>query len=132
MGSFGFCLVLCCLNLWVGPSYAEALSSQNLLGSGFGVPNLPVTPEYDYVIAGGGTASLALARRLSENHSVAVVEAGTFYEFSNGNLSTIPADAFYFLGSDPQNVNPLVDWLQYLTPQIVSRLLKFCLRLFTY
>lgn len=42
---------------------------------------------YDYVIIGGGTAGLTIAMRLAENESlsVAVIEAGDFYEKDNGN-----------------------------------------------
>lgn len=70
-------------------SSAEQLSAAGLLGCHFGVPGLP----YDYVLVGGGTAGLTLARRLATNpaHTIAVVEAGGFYEFDNGNLSTVPA-----------------------------------------
>lgn len=37
---------------------------------------------YDYVIVGGGTAGLTMAARLSEDSgtTVAVIEAGTFYQ----------------------------------------------------
>lgn len=125
MNFSAFSFVLCCFNLFVVRCATETLTAQDLLGSSFGVPDLPTTPTFDYVIAGGGTGGLALARRLSQNNSVAVVEAGSFYEFSNGNLSTVPATAFYFLGSDPQNVNPLEDWLQYITPQAVRALFEF-------
>ena len=98
----------------------EIISAQGLLGSHFGVPGLP--GSFDYVIAGGGTAGLALARRLAANSSfsVAVIEAGDFYEFSNGNLSEIPADAGSFIGSSPMLKNPLLDWYQYTVRQAVS------------
>ena len=74
----------------------EQLQATQLLGSHFGVPGIPAT--YDYVIVGGGTAGLVMARRLAANSSftVAVVEAGGFYEFDNGNFSEIPAFAAQF------------------------------------
>ena len=104
-------------------SLNEAINSQGLLGSHFGVPGL--SASFDYVIAGGGTAGLALARRLAANSSVAVavIEAGDFYEFSNGNLSEIPADAGSFVGSNPILKNPLLDWYQYTERQAVSALI---------
>lgn len=45
--------------------------------------------SYDYVVVGGGTAGLALATRLAENTSltVAVIEAGGFYEEGISDLS---------------------------------------------
>lgn len=45
------------------------------------------------VVVGGGTAGLAVASRLAENgtYTVAVIEAGGFYEVENGNLTEIPA-----------------------------------------
>lgn len=54
--------------------FNEKLQSLSLLGSHFGLVDIPAT--YDYVIVGGGTAGLTLANRLSEHHTVAVVEAG--------------------------------------------------------
>jgi choline dehydrogenase len=41
-----------------------------------------VTASYDYVIIGGGTAGLTMAERLTESPdiSVAVIEAGSYYE----------------------------------------------------
>ena len=64
-------------------------------------------------MVGGGTAGLAIASRLAEFASVAVVEAGGFYDRDNGNQSVVP-----FLGLImpvlattavfPQQ--PLVDW----------------------
>jgi alanine dehydrogenase len=98
----------------------ESLGAEGLLGSHFGIPGLPAA--FDYVIIGGGTAGLAVARRLAANASVtvAVIEAGDFYEFSNGNLSQIPAYASKFTGNDPTEKNPYLDWYHYTEPQPVS------------
>lgn len=61
-----------------------------LYGSNFGVPGRNAT--YDYVVVGGGTAGLAIAARLAENTSntVAVIEAGGFYEIDAGETSQVP------------------------------------------
>ncbi|KFY32224.1 hypothetical protein V493_00394 [Pseudogymnoascus sp. VKM F-4281 (FW-2241)] len=95
-----------------------------LLGSSFGIPG-PQT--FDYVIVGGGTAGLALASRLSENSNwtVAVVEAGGFYETDNGNVSQVPL--FASIGSDKSaaNFNPLVDWGFITEPQVVGYPFRF-------
>ena len=97
------------------PSFNERLQAQGLLGSHFGRVNIPAS--YDYVVVGGGTAGLTIARRLAEHHTVAVIEAGSFYEIDNSNLTEIPADASYYLGKDPSIQNPLIDWRQKTTPQ---------------
>ena len=78
------------------PNYSENLYGTQLIGSHFGVPDIQVT--YDYVVVGGGTAGLVMARRLAANSSftVAVIEAGGFYELDNGNYSEIPAFAAQF------------------------------------
>jgi choline dehydrogenase len=66
---------------------------------------------YDYVIVGGGTAGLTVASRLAENSSlsIAVIEAGTFSEISNGNNSQVPAYSLRGIGGD-EYVNPWIDW----------------------
>lgn len=107
----------------LSPAFSTPVSNPkspaHLLGSSFGVPG-PQT--FDYVIIGGGTAGLALASRLSENPSwtVAVVEAGGFYETDNGDLSQVPL--FASVGSDKTsaNYNPLVDWGFMTEPQVVG------------
>ncbi|KAI8624983.1 putative glucose-methanol-choline oxidoreductase [Xylariaceae sp. FL1651] len=88
-----------------------------LLGSSFGIPGDNAT--YDYVIVGGGTAGLALAARLVEQHAgtVAVVEAGTFYELSNGNNSMVPGGDGAFTGKGVKDWQPLIDWGYLTTPQ---------------
>ena len=56
-----------------------------LYSNSFGVPGIHAT--YDYVVVGGGTAGLTIAARLAEDSdvSVAVIEAGGFYQQDNGN-----------------------------------------------
>jgi choline dehydrogenase len=75
--------------------------------------------EFDYVIIGGGTAGLTLAERLSENPalSIAVIEAGSYYEITNPLLSSTPGGDVIFAGASPLDTNPLVDWNIVTTPQ---------------
>lgn len=81
---------------------------------------LSSTTSYDYVIVGGGTAGLTLAARLTEDHTttVAVIEAGTYYQISNPLLSAVPAGDVFWTGSSPLDFNPGVDWGFVTTPQI--------------
>jgi choline dehydrogenase len=103
-------MLLCSLLLSTPFVAADFITGQPLLGSSFGVPGLNAT--FDYVIVGGGTAGLTLANRLTESgkHTVAVIEAGSFYELSNGNLSQIPRSVWNGAGLGFDDVNPLVDW----------------------
>lgn len=95
-----------------------AFQNHQLFGSSFGAP--AVNASYDYVIVGGGTAGLTIATRLAQNPNitVAVVEAGTFYEIANSNVSQIPAfDAQSANATSLIGVNPLIDWRFTTTPQ---------------
>ncbi|KAI6777650.1 Glucose-methanol-choline oxidoreductase [Emericellopsis cladophorae] len=89
--------------LFAGVSLAAAVFS-------FGVPGLNAT--YDYIVIGGGNAGLTLATRLAEQQggSVAVVEAGTFYETGNGNRSQVPFFDHYYISKAKDDYQPLVDW----------------------
>lgn len=74
---------------------------------------------FDYVIVGGGTAGLVMANRLSANPdvTVAVIEAGTFYEITNLLIGQTPAGDTLFAGASPLDTNPLVDWNFITQPQ---------------
>ncbi|BCR91285.1 GMC family oxidoreductase [Aspergillus chevalieri] len=92
------------LNLW---NYG---ATGNILGNTFGIPGTNAT--FDYIVVGGGNAGSTIASRLAENKSVsvAVVEAGGFYEIDNGNYSVVPGYSSQFTGSKPNAYNPLIDW----------------------
>lgn len=102
------------------PVNIPQFSGGSPIGSDFGIPGLPAT--FDYVVVGGGNAGLTIAARLAENPcvSVAVIEAGSFYELDNGNWSQLPAYGAFWSGKDRSDVNPLVDWGFMTTPQTVG------------
>ena len=102
-----------------GPIRSSSLTG--LFGTSFGIPGRAY--EFDYIIV-GGNAGLAVAGRLAENAdlSVAVIEAGTFCEISNGNLSEVPAYDIMYAGKDKSDWQPGGDWGFVTTPQTVLRL----------
>ncbi|KAL0940023.1 Versicolorin B synthase 3 [Colletotrichum truncatum] len=87
------------------------------LGSSAG--DLGKDATFDYVIVGGGTAGLVMANRLSAKNgvTVAVIEAGTFYQITNPIIGNTPAGDTLFAGSSPLDTNPLVDWNFVTQPQ---------------
>ena len=68
------------------------------------------------------SASLTVASRLAENPkiTVAVIEAGGFYEADDGNISVVPGYCAVNAGAAPNNTGPLEDWGFVTTPQNVS------------
>ncbi|PVH99321.1 GMC oxidoreductase [Periconia macrospinosa] len=107
-------------NLFYGTILAtppDSISGQHLLGSSFGTP---FNTTYDYVIVGGGAAGLTLANRLSASgqYSIGVIEAGSFYEISNSNISFIPRFTWTGSGNGLADANPLVDWMLMTEPEM--------------
>lgn len=63
---------------------------------------------------------MTIAYRLAEaGESVAVIEAGSFYEIDNGNLSQIPQAAIDYSNASVSGIQPLVDWGIVTPPQPV-------------
>ena len=94
-------------------------TAQQLTSNSFGLAGSNAT--FDYVVVGGGTAGLAVAYRLAEDGSktVAVVEAGGFYEVEGGNTSVVPAYCIEYGATTVESADtfPLVDWGFLTTPQ---------------
>jgi len=99
------------------PLQSRSQSSNGLFGSNFGLPQYAT---YDYVVVGGGNAGLTIAARLAQdrNLTVAVIEAGSFYEIENGNISQIPAYDTRGAGKAHNDTNR-VDWGFTTAPQQV-------------
>jgi choline dehydrogenase len=66
------------------------------------------------LVVGGGIGGLVVASRLAETASVAVLEAGGFYEVENGNRSVVPLLSLTGIAFiDPSETftpQPLMDW----------------------
>ncbi|KAF7537797.1 hypothetical protein G7054_g3464 [Neopestalotiopsis clavispora] len=97
--------------------FAFLTSAAPPFGSSFGIPGNNAT--FDYIVVGGGNAGLTIATRLAEQQSgrVAVVEAGTFYELGNGNLSQVPGSAYVGISKATDDWQPLNDWGYQTAPQ---------------
>jgi choline dehydrogenase len=106
-----------CMQGLVSATPPDSITGQHLLGSSFGTP---FNTTYDYVIIGGGTAGLTLANRLSASgeFTIGVIEAGSFYEISNSNLSQSPRYTWNGAGNGFADANPLVDWMFQTEPEM--------------
>ena len=80
------------------PIQQEKRQLNGLLSSLAGT--LGVDQTFDYIVLGGGTAGLTIAKRLAENTavSVAVIEAGTLYQVADPVLATTPVGDVAFVG----------------------------------
>ncbi|KAK5940640.1 hypothetical protein PMZ80_007057 [Knufia obscura] len=96
------------------------LSGNGLVDDGLGllggVPGVEQT--FDYVIVGGGTAGNVIGVRLAEaGFSVAIIEAGLYYEIGKPVLGTTPAGDIIGIGSSALDALPTVDWNFLTEPQ---------------
>ncbi|KAI5202864.1 alcohol oxidase [Aureobasidium subglaciale] len=114
--------LLFALAVSVYPALSASASSYS--GTPFNVGNgdsfgMPGNATFEYVVVGGGAAGLAVAMRLAEDntHTVAVVEAGGFYQIEAGNKSVTPAYNPQFANIQQPNADPLIDWGFVTTPQ---------------
>ena len=67
-----------------------------------------------------------LAARLAQDpagYSVAVVEAGSFYEFQHGNLTQVPGYNGWSVQPD-KTLPSLIEWDVETTPQVVGKSFK--------
>lgn len=79
---------------------------------------LGVDQTFDYIVIGGGTAGAGVGVRLAEaGFSVAIVEAGGFYEIEKPVFSTTPAGSFFGVGASPLDTIPTTDWGFATEPQ---------------
>ncbi|KAM0715494.1 hypothetical protein Q7P37_008992 [Cladosporium fusiforme] len=79
---------------------------------------LGVDQTFDYVVIGGGTAGAAMGARLAEGgSSVAIIEAGGYYEIEKPVFGTTPAGDYFGVGSSPLDTVPTVDWGFITEPQ---------------
>lgn len=100
---------------------ASPATASKLWSSSFAPPK---NASFDYIVVGGGTAGNAIAARLAEDPtvSVAIIEAGGFYEIDNGNGSVVPALCYsQYTGTVPEeNLQPKIDWDYATVPQKVG------------
>ena len=73
-------------------------------------------------VVGAGTAGATLASRLAATGvSVAIIEAGGFYDQDNGNASQVPGYSSNYMTFNDLKPQPLlVDWGLITEPQAVS------------
>ena len=97
MKALSFCSLLTALAV-ASPVQHEKRQLNGFLASLAGT--LGAQQSFDYIVLGGGTAGLTIAKRLAEDKSttVAVIEAGSLYQVTAPVLTTTPAGDVTFVG----------------------------------
>jgi hypothetical protein len=105
------------------PVGQERRQLNGLLGSLAGT--LGVNQTFDYIVLGGGTAGLTIAKRLAEDPSVAVavIEAGSVYQVTDPVLEQTPAGDVTFVGT-PASLSSLYEDATQITNMKVPRRLS--------
>ncbi|ROT41098.1 alcohol oxidase [Sodiomyces alkalinus F11] len=100
-------------------AFVDADGITRIYGNSFGRPGYHAT--YDYIIVGGGNAGNTIAARLAEdpaNYTVAVIEAGSFYEILDGNRTQVPGYNYINTITFPLgDETPLTSWGLTTEPQ---------------
>jgi choline dehydrogenase len=111
-------LVSTLLSLALAAPSTHKRQLNGLLGSLEGI--LGIDQVFDYIVVGGGTGGLTIAKRLAEDTSVtvAVIEAGTVYEVADPILAETPSGDTAFVGT--AEVLPTVDWGFFTAPDPAS------------
>lgn len=80
------------------PIQQEKRQFNGLLASLAGT--LGANQSFDYIVLGGGTAGLTIAKRLAEDPSVtvAVIESGTLYQVADPVIQQTPGGDITFVG----------------------------------
>lgn len=98
----------------------STLNGDGLIDSTLGAIGgiLGAEQTFDYIVVGGGTAGAGVGVRLAEaGFSVAIIEAGGFYEVEKPLFSTTPAGSFFGVGASPLDTIPTTDWGFNTEPQ---------------
>ncbi|KAF9065953.1 hypothetical protein BDP27DRAFT_1297890 [Rhodocollybia butyracea] len=101
--------------VYAGVLKAAFVSRKNLDPTSLGGLAPTLTGEdqvFDFVVVGGGTAGITVAARLAEDSSVtvALIEAGSFYELDNAPLSSTPFGDLFGIGTSSSEIDPAIDW----------------------
>ena len=100
------------------PVRPEKRQLTGLLSSLAGV--LGANQTFDYIVIGGGTAGLTVAKRLAEDPTVtvAVIEAGLVYQVDDPIIEETPGGDVTFVGTS--ETLPTVDWGFFTPPDPAS------------
>ncbi|CZT17672.1 related to choline dehydrogenase and related flavoproteins [Ramularia collo-cygni] len=83
---------------------------------------LGTNASFDYVVVGSGPGGMTMAVRLAEaNNSVALVEAGGFYENEGGNRTLVPG----YYGENLGNVGTNWNFMTKVQPQLYNQTVRY-------